>query len=177
MKTQLYLLAMLSALPLNAAKQTEHTITNETVKHALSDLNAPLDKHENATNHVSMVDLKQVNSSTEKPSISFSSLEQSITTIEKELVELREKLADIKTAAVEHARADHAKNAQLKEENEALTIELAHARAEIEAGQGGTGVEVDGDEEDEDFLESDEEGTQTQDVVAIIANEGDEEEV
>lgn len=177
MKIHIYLLAMLSVLSLNAAKQTEHSITNETIKHALSDLNASLDKQENSASHASVVDLKQVNSSTEKPSISFSSLEQSITSIEKELVELREKLADIKTAAVEHARADNAKNAQLKEENEALTIELTRVRAELEAGQDRTGVEVDGDEEDEDFLESDEEGTQTQDVVAIIANEGDEEDV
>jgi hypothetical protein len=181
MKTLSYLLLALSAcsFSLQARKQTEHTISQEVVHDALADLADKQPAKEAEKLPAASVDLTQVNSSTEKPSIGFGALEKGIAKVEAELVSLRETLADLKAAAHEHGREERAKLVRaneelviLKQENTQVKNDLMRVLHDQAAAVAPV---IDGTEDDEDFVEE-EDDAQTQDVVAIIANDGDEDD-
>jgi hypothetical protein len=185
MKKSLYLLASLTVWSLQASKQTEDSISHENVTHALSTLTPP-EKQPDNTIQRNTLDLSQVNSSTEKSAIGFGSIELGLARVEKELADVRATLADIKTSAVAHAQDEQAKRAQIKEANAALTAENTQLKEEIvrlhseqtirEASlRDSTQAAIDEEDEDDDSIDIEEDASETQDLVAIIANDGDEE--
>jgi len=170
MKKQLIALIALCTLSLHATTKTEHEISDAQLQETLAELSKP-HPEETAVPAPANLDLNKVNSSNEKPYLSFSALEESLHKVEQEVANLKAHLADIKEAAIKHGHEARERQQQLKDE-----LQRAQQAAES-AATANVPLEANGDDmTDDETIEAEGENVEQQDVVAIIANEGDAEE-